>query len=128
MQNLLAGSEYFLRGALLVQPSSVVLDDMLADLMAFRHDLHKEYASSLARALDLTPWVAWIETFEGTDALVIDRYDRYDRDVAIPGRRLPQHEPGRSGSCCQQCFVANPQRFYQLRITTVARPGLHTKS
>lgn len=50
---------------------------------------NEEYASRLARALGLAPYATWIETFEGTDALVIERYDR---DDAIPGRRLHQED------------------------------------
>ena len=50
---------------------------------------NEEYASRLARALGLAPYATWIETFEGTDALVIERYDRDDE---IPGRRLHQED------------------------------------
>ena len=50
---------------------------------------NEEYASRLARALGLAPYATWIETFEGTDALVIERYDR---DDASPGRRLHQED------------------------------------
>lgn len=50
---------------------------------------NEEYASRLARALGLAPFATWIETFEGTDALVIERYDR---DDVIPGRRLHQED------------------------------------
>ena len=39
---------------------------------------NEEYASRLARALGLAPYATWIESFEGTDALVIERYDRDD--------------------------------------------------
>lgn len=50
---------------------------------------NEEYASRIARALGLAPYATWIETFEGTDALVIERYDR---DDAIPGHRLHQED------------------------------------
>lgn len=50
---------------------------------------NEEYASRLARALGLAPYATWIETFEGTDALVIERYDRDDE---ILGRRLHQED------------------------------------
>jgi serine/threonine-protein kinase HipA len=50
---------------------------------------NEEYASRLARALGLAPYATWIETFECTDALVIERYDRDDE---ILGRRLHQED------------------------------------
>jgi serine/threonine-protein kinase HipA len=50
---------------------------------------NEEYASRLARALGLAPYATWIETFDGTDALVIERYDRDDQ---VPGRRLHQED------------------------------------
>ncbi|NQW73765.1 MAG: HipA domain-containing protein [Actinobacteria bacterium] len=50
---------------------------------------NEEYASRIARALGLAPYATWIETFEGTDAFVIARYDR---DDAIPSRRLHQED------------------------------------
>ncbi len=50
---------------------------------------NEEYASRIARALGLAPYATWIESFEGTDALVIERYDRHDE---IPGRRLHQED------------------------------------
>ena len=50
---------------------------------------NEEYASRLARALGLAPYATWIDTFEGTDALVIERYDR---DAATPGGRLHQED------------------------------------
>ena len=50
---------------------------------------NEEYASRLARALGLAPYATWIESFEGTDALVIERYDR---DDAVPGGRLHQED------------------------------------
>ena len=50
---------------------------------------NEEYSSRLARALGLAPYATWIETFEGTDALVIERYDRDDH---VPGRRLHQED------------------------------------
>jgi serine/threonine-protein kinase HipA len=49
----------------------------------------EEYASRITRALGLAPYATWIETFEGTDALVIERYDR---DDAVPGRRRHQED------------------------------------
>ena len=50
---------------------------------------NEEYASRLARALGLAPYATWIESFEGTDALVIERYDR---DDTILGSRLHQED------------------------------------
>lgn len=50
---------------------------------------NEEYASRIARALGLAPYATWIESFEGTDALVIERYDR---DVAVPGHRVHQED------------------------------------
>ncbi len=50
---------------------------------------NEEYASRLARALGLAPYATWIETFESTDALVIERYDRDDE---VPGRRIHQED------------------------------------
>lgn len=50
---------------------------------------NEEYASRIARALGLAPYATWIESFEGTDALVIERYDR---DDAVPGHRLHQED------------------------------------
>ena len=50
---------------------------------------NEEYASRLARALGLAPYATWIDSFEGTDALVIERYDR---DDAVPGGRLHQED------------------------------------
>jgi serine/threonine-protein kinase HipA len=50
---------------------------------------NEEYASRIARALGLAPYATWIESFEGTDALVIERYDR---DDAVPGRRVHQED------------------------------------
>jgi serine/threonine-protein kinase HipA len=50
---------------------------------------NEEYASRLARALGLAAYATWIETFEGTDALVIERYDR---DDAMTGGRLHQED------------------------------------
>jgi len=50
---------------------------------------NEEYASRIARALGLAPYATWIETFEGTDVFVIARYDR---DDAIPSRRLHQED------------------------------------
>jgi serine/threonine-protein kinase HipA len=50
---------------------------------------NEEYASRLARALGLAPYATWIESFEGTDALMIERYDR---DDAVPGGRLHQED------------------------------------
>lgn len=50
---------------------------------------NEEYASRIARALGLAPYATWIESFEGTDALVIERYDR---DDTVPGRRVHQED------------------------------------
>jgi serine/threonine-protein kinase HipA len=50
---------------------------------------NEEYASRLARALGLAPYATWIETFEATDALVIERYDRAH---SMPGRRIHQED------------------------------------
>jgi serine/threonine-protein kinase HipA len=50
---------------------------------------NEEYASRIARALGLAPYATWIESFDGTDALVIERYDR---DHAVPGRRVHQED------------------------------------
>jgi len=50
---------------------------------------NEEYASRIARALGLAPYATWIESFEGTDALVIERYDR---DAAVPGLRVHQED------------------------------------
>lgn len=50
---------------------------------------NEEYASRIARALGLAPYATWIESFEGTDALVIERYDR---DDAVPGLRVHQED------------------------------------
>lgn len=50
---------------------------------------NEEYASRIARGVGLAPYATWIETFEGTDALVIERYDRED---LIPGHRLHQED------------------------------------
>ncbi|MBU6146568.1 MAG: HipA domain-containing protein [Actinomycetales bacterium] len=50
---------------------------------------NEEYASRIARALGLAPYATWIDSFEGTDALVIERYDR---DDAVPGRRVHQED------------------------------------
>lgn len=54
---------------------------------------NEEYASCLARALGLVPYATWIETFEATDALVIERYDR---DDAMPDRPLHQEDFNRA--------------------------------
>ncbi len=52
---------------------------------------NEEYASRLARALGLAPHATWIESFEGTDAFVIERYDRDDvtRIAVPPFRTVP---------------------------------------
>lgn len=50
---------------------------------------NEEYASRLARALGLAEYATWIETFDGTDALVIERYDR---TFATPDGRLHQED------------------------------------
>lgn len=50
---------------------------------------NEEYAARLARALGLADYATWIETFDGTDALVIERYDRTD---ATPDGRLHQED------------------------------------
>lgn len=50
---------------------------------------NEEYASRVARALGLAPYATSIESFEGTDALVIERYDR---DEAAPGHRVHQED------------------------------------
>ena len=50
---------------------------------------NEEYASRIARALGLAPYATWIETFEGTDALVIERYDR---DASTPDGRVHQED------------------------------------
>ena len=50
---------------------------------------NEEYVSRIARALGLAPFATWIETFDGNDALVIERYDR---DDSTAGRRLHQED------------------------------------
>lgn len=50
---------------------------------------NEDYAARIARALDLAPYATWIESFEGTDVLVIERYDR---DGAVPGQRIHQED------------------------------------
>lgn len=50
---------------------------------------NEEYASRIARALGLAPYATWIESFEGTDALVIERYDR---NHEVPGHRVHQED------------------------------------
>lgn len=50
---------------------------------------NEEYASRIARALGLSPYATWIETFESTEALVIERYDR---NSTAPGGRLHQED------------------------------------
>ena len=46
----------------------------------------EEYGLRLARALGLLDYSSWVETFNGLDALVIERYDR------VAGRRIHQED------------------------------------
>jgi len=64
---------------------------------------NEEYAARIARALNLAPYATWIESFEGTDALVIERYDR---DDSVPGRRVHQED-------FNQILGANGSEKYQ---------------
>lgn len=50
---------------------------------------NEEYASRITRALGLADYATWIETFDGNDVLVIERYDRTD---ATPDGRLHQED------------------------------------
>jgi serine/threonine-protein kinase HipA len=84
----------------------------------------EEYASRLARALGLASYATWIETFEGTDALVIERCDR---DDAIPGRRLHQEDfnwaLGASGAEKYQDHGARSASGESLRSSRACRVG-----
>lgn len=50
---------------------------------------NEEYASRISRALGLADYATWIETFEGNDVLVMERYDRTD---ATDDGRLHQED------------------------------------
>lgn len=50
---------------------------------------NEEYASRLTRALGIAPYATWIETFDGTDALVVERYDR---DNSMSHQRVHQED------------------------------------
>lgn len=74
----------------IVKPVSRAFPDMI---------FNEEYCLRLARAVGLVGYESWIETFDGVDALVIERYDR---DGSLPGCRLHQEDMnqvlGASGS------------------------------
>jgi len=50
---------------------------------------NEEYASRITRALGLADYATWIETFDGNDVFVIERYDR---TKATPDGRLHQED------------------------------------
>ena len=64
----------------IVKPVSRVYPDMI---------FNEEYGLRLARAVGLVSYESWIETFDGVDALVIERYDR---DSSVPGGRIHQED------------------------------------
>lgn len=50
---------------------------------------NEEYVARIGRAMGLVPYATEIEAFDGTDALVIERYDR---DPSMDGGRLHQED------------------------------------
>ena len=78
---------------------------------------NEEYASRLARALGLAPYATWIETFESTDALVIERYDRDDE---ILGRRLHQEDFNQAlGACGAEKYQEHSGKVSLGRVASV---------
>jgi serine/threonine-protein kinase HipA len=94
----------------IVKPVSRAFPDMI---------FNEEYGLRLARAVGLVNYETWIETFDGVDALVIERYDR---DGSLPGGRLHQEDMnqvlGASGS---EKYQERGGKVSFLRIADVLR-------
>ncbi len=67
----------------IIKPVSTAYPDMI---------YNEEYASRIARALGIADYATSIETFSGTDALVIERYDRCEISERTPDGRLNQED------------------------------------
>ncbi|WP_454294987.1 type II toxin-antitoxin system HipA family toxin [Salana multivorans] len=68
-------------------PSSHILKPASSQYTTMIFD--EEYGARLSRAVGLTSFDTWLETFDGEVALVIERYDR---DPRLPGGRLQQED------------------------------------
>ena len=68
-------------------PSTHILKPVVTGYPTLIFD--EEYASRFTRALDLAPFRTDLQAFEGTPALVIERYDR---DPKHPGGRIHQED------------------------------------
>lgn len=69
------------------RPSSHILKPASSQYPTMIFD--EEYGARLSRAVGLTSFDTWLETFDGEVALVIERYDR---DPRLPGGRLQQED------------------------------------
>jgi len=68
-------------------PSTHILKPAMAEYPTMIYD--EAFCMQMAHKAGLTEYPVWIESFDGTDALVIERYDR---DKTIPGERIHQED------------------------------------
>ena len=101
-------------------PSTHILKPVVAEYPSMIYD--EAFSMQLAQKAGLTDHPVWIESFDGLDALVIERFDR---DRGVPGDRVHQEDFNQAlGACGDQKYQETGGRVSAKRIAqTLSRFG-----